>query len=282
MKELYSHKVVTSFYLWFDHILLNNAQAFSNITGRLWPTEDYRASNTGQSYASPYKQWVYDSSVVGATIPSGIYINDNFVSRGEGALLDFDNGRVFVNSDPAISVISGEYSAKQFNTYVVSTEDTRLVYEGTFQPGSPYNTILESGVYPYGFTAPACFILNTSTDNKPWAFGGEQNTENKMRVIIVSDDIYMLDGCISVFRDASNSIIPLFSIGDSPFNEDGDLKSGSFNYSERAANQNRYIFIDKVSSLKSNSSQQSKDNPILRYAVLDFYLSEPRVPKLDL
>lgn len=282
MKELYSHKVVTSFYLWFDHTLLNSAQAFTNENTRLWPIEDYRVDITGQSYASPYKQWVYDSSVENALIPSGVYVNGTYTPRESGVSLDFDNGRAFVNADPTTTIVSGIYSAKQFNTYVVSTEDTRLIYEGTFQPGSPYNTLLESGVYPYGFTAPACFILNTSSDNKPWAFGGTQQTENKMRVIVVSDDIYALDGCISVFRDTVHSVIPLLSVGEAPFNEYGDLKSGVFNYSELAATKGRYVFVDKVSSLKSNSPQQSKDNPILRYAILDFYLSEPRVPKLDL
>jgi hypothetical protein len=282
MKETYSHKVTESFYLWFDHHLLDQGKAFRNVGSQLYPSTDPRVPNTLAAYSSPFKQWVYDSSVIGAQIPSGVYVNGVFTPRGGDVSLDFDNGRAFVNASGA-DFVSGNYAVKEFNTYVVANEDARVVYDGTFQVSSPFNMIPETGVNTFGFTAPACFIMNTTTDNKPFALGGEQSTENKMRVIVVSDDIYQLDGCISLFRDLANSIIPLVNVADDPFNEYGDLKSGQFNYSDLStARQGRSLFIDKVSATKITTAQQNKSNPVLRYGIIDFYLSEPRVPKLDL
>lgn len=282
MKELYSHKVLTSFYLWFDHNLLNNAQAFHNESTLLYSQDDHRVPNMLVPFASPFKQWVYDSSIAGAQVPTGIYIDGVFTPKSSDVVLDYDNGRVLLNG-VAAPTVSGNYSAKDFNTYIVSNEDSKMIFEGNFNPVSPTQMVPQTGVNAIGYTAPACFIMNTSTDSKPFAFGGEQETINKMRVIVVTDDIYKLDGCVSMFRDLANSIIPLVSVKDAPFDEYGDLKSGSFNYANlAAANSSRYLYIDKVSATKITNNQQSKNNPTLRYGIIDFYLSEPRVPKLDL
>ena len=51
------------------------------------------------TYSSPHKQWVFDESVEGAQIPSGIYNNGEFIERGDnGLILDFDDGRVILDS----------------------------------------------------------------------------------------------------------------------------------------------------------------------------------------
>ncbi len=285
MKELYAHKVVNSFYLWFDHQLLTKATAFKNVSGNFYYTPDDRLSDDFIPFASPFKQWVADSSVPSATIPTGIFIDGILKGRDDGVTFDWDNGRVLLDSGNYTSSVSvsGNYAIKDFNTYVVTTEETKMIFEAAYQLNSRYGMIPESGVSPKGFAAPACFMMNTATDNKPFAFGGMQDTKNKMRVIVAAQDIYHLDGVISLFSDLVNSIIPLVSLQDDLFNEYGDLKSGVFNYDVLAANNaNRYVFIEKVSALKITSSTDLKINPNLRFGVLDFYLSDPRVPKLDL
>lgn len=284
MKELYSHKVMTSFYLWFDHMLLSKAQAYSNQTTQLFYTKDDRLDDSFVTYSSPFKQWVADSSVAGAVIPTGVTGNAGLIGRSDGLKFDFDNGRIWLPSGFGTGqTISGGYAVKDFNTYVVSERDNQLIYDGNYQLNSRFMMIPQSGIDPYGYAVPACFLMNTSTENKPFAFGGQQDTKNKMRAIIVTDNIYALDGCISLFRDLTESVIPLVDVKDDQFNEYGDLKSGVYNYDQlAAANAGRYVYLEKVSATKLVSLANAKLSPALRYGIIDFYLSDPRFPKLDI
>ncbi len=284
MNETYSHKILNSFYLWFDHTLLSKVSAFQNFSSPLYYTKDDRVDDNFVTYSSPFKQWVADSSVPGAIIPTGISGNAGFIGRAGGVTLDFENGRVWFNSTSGSNLsLSGSYAVKNLNTYVVAGRDMQMFYDSNYHINSRFGLVPQSGVNPIGYALPACFIMNTVSDNKPFAFGGQQDTKNKMRVVVVSDNIYDLDGCVSLFRDMTESIIPLISIKDDPFNEYGDLKNGGYNYDQLAhANQGRYAFIEKVISVKGVSPSQTKINQNLKFAVLDFYLSEPRFPKLDI
>src|SRR6478736_436654 len=281
MKETYSHKAVQSFALWFEHFLLNKGQAYQNYSGSLYPTDDDRIDqDTYRTWSSPFKQWVYDSSVSGATICNGVYDQSGQRGRNEGIIFDYNNGRIVVTSGDSGTEFSAAYSIKDINTYVVDTEETKMIFDEAFHINSRYGMIPESGVSPYGYAAPACFIMNPLTENKPWAFGGEQNTTNKFRAIVVSDDKFALDGCVSLFRDLGETIIPIVSLKDDPLNEYGDLKSGSYSYAQLAEdNKDDYMFLEKVTASKITSTQQTKLNPNLKYAIIDFYLSHPRVPK---
>lgn len=115
MKQTFSHTLLGSFYLWFDHYLLSTGEAFSNETTIFYPSTD--ASLPGYvTYASPYKQLVYDSSIPGANVLSGVApINtEQFIGRGtSGLMFDYQNGRIFSNlavSGELYNYITGSYS----------------------------------------------------------------------------------------------------------------------------------------------------------------------------
>jgi hypothetical protein len=110
--------------LWADNFITNKGEAFQNHTAPLYPMgTDDRLGDGFVAYSSPHKQWVFDESVNGAQIPSGIYNNGNFINRGDdGLILDFDNGRVmldasFGENNPSLS---GTYSVKEFNFYITN------------------------------------------------------------------------------------------------------------------------------------------------------------------
>ncbi len=284
MRELYSHKVLTSFATWFDHTLLSSATAFQTVSTPLYYKRDHKLDPAYNPYASPFKQWVYDSSVPGAHVPTGVSgVGGTILNRASGVHFDFDEGRLRVPSGLGLNLpLSGTYSIKDFNIYTILGEDEQMVYEGNYQINSRYNMIPRSGISPYGYAAPACFIMRTTSHNEPFAFGGEQDTKSKMRVIVAADEGFNLDGCLSVFRDITESNIPLLNSVQSPFNEYGDLKSGVYNYNELANAAERLVFLEKVTSLTFKSNASLKINPNLKFGILDFYLSEPRFPKLDL
>ena len=117
MKPTFSHNVVNSFFLWFDNFLMTKGDAYKTYTTKLYSNPDFRLGNDKVAYSSPYKQWVYDKSITGATIPSGFTVNGTFLPTGtSGMRIDFDNGRIIFNSGvPTNLNISGTYSVKEIN-----------------------------------------------------------------------------------------------------------------------------------------------------------------------
>jgi hypothetical protein len=124
MIEQFQHKLTTSFFLWFDNFLLEKGEAYTNSTGEFFYYDDPRLDATYKAYGSPYKQWVTDSSITDAIIPTGVFINDSFSGRDDGVVLDFDNGRVLVSGSATDSSITGEFAVKDFSVYLTNdTED---------------------------------------------------------------------------------------------------------------------------------------------------------------
>ena len=132
MKEQFQHKLTTSFFLWFDNFLLTKGEAFTNKTGEFFYYDDSRLDSTYKAYGSPFKQWVTDSSVTGATIPSGVYIDGNFSGRNDGVVLDFENGRGLISGSDTDLTITGEFSLKDFNVYITNDTEEDLIVEISF------------------------------------------------------------------------------------------------------------------------------------------------------
>ena len=82
---------MTSFMLWFDHELLQKGEAYSNQTGFLYYDDDSRLPSPYKAYASPYKQWVNDSSIFGDTNPV-IPTSFNGYDRTDNIIFDFESG----------------------------------------------------------------------------------------------------------------------------------------------------------------------------------------------
>jgi len=106
---------MTSFSLWFDNNLLQKGEAYSNKTGAFYHHEDSRLPSSYKAYASPYKQWVNDSSVLGDINPI-IPTEFNGSGRSDDLVFDFENGRIietggnFSNSE----TITGSFCVKDF------------------------------------------------------------------------------------------------------------------------------------------------------------------------
>ena len=117
MKPQYQHELMTSFMLFFDHHLLQKGQAYSNQTGQLFAFTDERLPSSFDVFASPYKQWVTDSSIAGSPnpiIPTGF--NGTGRSQTESnndAITGFNLGGVGTALD--INTFDGEYKKLNAN-----------------------------------------------------------------------------------------------------------------------------------------------------------------------
>jgi hypothetical protein len=230
MKEQFQHKLTTSFFLWFDNFLLNKGEAFSNKTGEFFYYDDPRIDSDYKAYGSPYKQWVTDSSITGATMPTGVYVGGSFSGRNDTVVLDFENGRALLGGNNTGLAVTGEFAVKDFNVYMTNDTEEDLVVENKYV----VNSRLPSGPYtyiqPYDDVVPAVFISSSDASNTPFALGGMQDTKVNMKAVILAEDTYQLDGVLSIFMDSIDECITPIPMTGYPITELGDLKDNSYNY----------------------------------------------------
>ena len=283
MKETFNHKLFNSFFLWFDHQLLTKGDAFINKTAIFTPQND-KSLPEYSVYACPYKQFVYDSAVIGANIISGVYPvgSNTFIPRGTSGLkIDYQNGRIFFDSGVNYpSGFSGAFAQKEFNLYMTNAESAEFIFEQAKGNNKNIN-VSATGLNPKIYKAP-CVILNyPNSQNKGFAFGGEDMTESTMRAIIISKDLWQQDGINSIFRDTNQLPFPIIPSNDLPLNFWGDLKSGYYNYNEmisRYALPGEMPWVNKVYSSKISEDGNKNDNYFVSF--LEFDINSVRFPRI--
>jgi hypothetical protein len=287
MKPLYQHKLLTSFYLWFDHFLLDRGSAYKNFQGTdFYNYADERIQNK-TVFGSPYKQWVYDKSINGAILPSisgeGPSGNEEIAAGVSGMSVDYENGRVlFDSSYPTTSPISGGYSVKNFNTYVSNQNEESLIMEGKYKLNARYTREL-TNVAPYDEVTPAVFLSTTTSTNEPFALGGEDNTISNITAVAFAENTYQLDGILSVFADASKEVFNGIPYTGSPLDEYGNIKSTyptGYDYNNVANNNPTDIFFVQNTTVSKISDKMDKFIPVPLYVgFIDFEINKYRFPR---
>jgi len=281
MKSSYITNLMSSFYLWLDHEILNRGEAFINYSGKLYSSPDPNFSNKSV-YGAPFRQWVYDSSIPNVNIPSGIFINGNYLARGVSGLnIDFNKGRAILNNGINSNNITVNYSFKEYNIYYTDEREEKLLFEKAYN-ATPKVTQVTGALGYLDSPYPCIFIKHRMGENVPFAFGGEDSTQTMVRCIVLASNSFSLDGLISILSDSARKVFPLLNPDDFPFNYFGDFKSGNnFNYINLCKEQSpsSFVYIDKVTVSKLDEIENSKINKKCVAALIDFDLSSVRTPR---
>jgi hypothetical protein len=279
MKPQYQHNVTTSFALWLDNYLLSKGEAYTNQTGKFYYYSDPRISSTYKVFGSPHKQWVFDSAITGANIPSGVHVSGVFKGRNNGVILDFINGRALISGAATGVNVTGSYAVKDFNIYLSNENEEDLILENNIEANSKFPWT-GSYIQPYDESFPAIYILSEGNKNTPFSFGGEDETRSLMRGIVFAESVYQLDATLSLFADTAQKAFKLKEFSDFPITEYGDIKSGSYTYDDYYSSPNvgAELFVDDVtvSKLKDRSKIGSK----AYVGFLDFEIIKYRYPRL--
>jgi hypothetical protein len=286
MKPTFTHNVINSFFLWFDNFLMTKGDAYKTYTTKLYNYQDPRLGGDKVVYGSPYKQWVYDKNITGATIPSGFTINNQFVSTGtSGMRIDFDNGRIIFNSGVSTGLnITGTYSVKEVNSYITDQPEDNLIIENKFVTNSRF-TVSENYIAPYNPVTPCIFASIQTAHNTAFAFGGEDETKCIIKVVAFCENLYQLDGVLSVFGDSYNEIFSIIPMTGHPLGEFNEMKTGAYptgyDYKNLSNTYNsQTLFISHVETSKIRDSVIKELNPILHIGFLDFEIKTYRYPRL--
>ena len=286
MKPTFTHNVINSFFLWFDNFLMTKGDAYKTYTTKLYNYEDPRLGGSKVVYGSPYKQWVYDKNITGATIPSGFTINNQFVPTGtSGMKIDFDNGRIIFNSGVSTSLnVTGTYSVKEVNSYITDQPEDNLIIENKFVTNSRF-TVSENYIAPYNPVTPCIFASIETAHNTAFAFGGEDETKCIIKVVAFCENLYQLDGVLSIFGDSYNEIFSIIPMTGHPLGEFNEMKTGAYptgyDYKNLSnAYNSQTLFISHVETSKIRDSVIKELNPILHIGFLDFEIKTYRYPRL--
>lgn len=281
MKPQFTHELAGSLLLWLDNLILTKGEAFYNVTGSFYRVDNYK----GQiAYAAPYKQFIYDSSISGANVITGIYVNNSFITTGQSGFLgiNYEEGLALFNYDANRS-ISGVYSAKEINVKLTTEPEEDLIFKRKYynkkQLSSPTSGNL-TNEQPF----PIVYIKLDEGKNNEFALGGEESSENKIILVNICESQYQLDGLRSIIQDTARSYIPIYNIGEFPFNIYGSLKQ-TFNYTgniQNKINNNMATFLKDVEVIRFNSdinSEISKLSPDIYTNIIILNTQTIRFPR---
>lgn len=232
------------------------------------------------SYLSTQPQWVYDSSIPNAFVPSGLYINSQFLPNNtSGLTIDYIHGQALFNP-PTYATISGQYCAKEINIYPTTEREEVILFEKK-NFINPRNLPNWTGRHPGDVITPCIFVKTNVGTNTTKAFNGLTDTEVVARLVLISDNNYLFKGATSLFRDSQETFFPLLSLANLPFDPYGNLKNGIFNYSnlQNAANPNDMIFVKHVAVSPFDDFTNSLIAQNCKGGFIDITLSNWRFPK---
>lgn len=282
MKPQFIHDATTSFMLWFDNYLLKKGEAFSNKTGTFVFYEDDRLDSRYKAFGSPFKQWVTDSSISGANIPTGVFVNGVQKTRNSGVLFDFDNGRILSSGIAKTDVVTGSFAVKDFNIYFSNETEEDLLIDKKYIENPRVYSPAKQPVKPYDAAIPAIFLSASHSKNDPFAFGGEDTSRVFIKGIVLAENQYQLDGVLSIFADSEQEVFRKIPFSGHPITEYGDLKNGTYSY-EELKNQysgNPLFFIEEVNTSKlTNKASKSITNDLC-IGFIDFEVHQQRYPRI--
>ena len=257
MKVQFDHELQSSFYLWFDDRVTRKMSGIQPDVAM--PFTYYADTNDTPSnldaYYGPYRQLLAN----GATVPSGVYIGGDFKPQDTSAdkylLIDYNQGRILLDpteygAQPL--TVSGDFSTKDFNVYMTNETEEELLIENTFILSSDSETQLENAgkLNIDHYVVPAAFVTMATSQNKPFAMGGLDQTLYRIRTVVMADSNYGLDAMLSHFRDTKNLGVPLVEYSDFPFGEYFHTKNPPYTYTGLVDGKMGRIWIEDVKTSK--------------------------------
>ena len=203
--------------------------------------------------------------------------------------VDYLNRRVIFNKNvtSALTVSVASVAVKDFNIYATDESEESLVVEDKYDTNSRFFEVV-TPIDPYKQVVPAIFIANQGSRNDPVALGGLDNTITEFRCVVFAENLYQLDGALSVFNDSKNEIFYQVNYDDHPIDEFGDIKSsigGSatnniYKYSELPFEEVASPYtVSNVVVSKLSDKVNTKISPGLFIGFIDIEVSKFRYPR---
>jgi hypothetical protein len=271
MQVLIDHKIISSFVLFVTNQILSKGNAYTNASGLFYPVATKESGL--YAYAAPFRQMVYDTSISGANVMTGVYLNNHPVSVGQSGLLKINHnlGTVyFTGALPANTVVSGNYSIADFSINLTDAQEYKLLYETKYVRNSKYNQTL-SGL-PYDVkTVPAIFIKPINSENKPFAFARLDDNSMDFRCVVIGDSEFMKLGACNILKNLNYQYFPLVS--STPLDKLGNFTGQAFNYSGLSFDTGRFPLVTEARMITVPRMENILDNINTFHSFVDMTVS---------
>lgn len=272
------NKLLPSFALYLDHLILAKGRAFNNYSGQFYPQTSQYSNH--YIFASPFAQLVYDSSISGANANNQIYVNNQLINTGVSGFLgiDYQNGRAIFSSNISNASVSGHYSVKEINIKLTQDAEESILFKTKYQLKPKYPQTI-TGIANDTVTYPIIYIRDDFSESVPHSFGGVETVNHTIRCIVLADSLFNLHAIQSICRDNVRTLVPLFEASEMPFSPLGTLRSGVYNYNNvrnTKINEGNYAFIEKVRIPRQSQSYTvgtNQLNPDIFFNFIDFEIS---------
>jgi hypothetical protein len=292
MKAQFDQNLLSSFYLWLENRLLkDDFKAYLTQVDNSFRYVDFDDIPSDMvGYQGEYRQLVAEHNV--DVVNSGFFVNNQFVtgdsSANGGIYTDYNNGRILFPTASGTGLsVTGTYTIKEVNTYISHDNDLDFLLHSDFiESGQdmPYFANSDSMVKEGAYFLPACFISLASSDNKEFSFGGEEDTQSRIRVMVLTKDSYVLDAVISKLRDCVREKITHIPYEDFPYAYSYSVKDFPYTYDGVVQNQGEdplCSYVNRVTASKVISESLREElNADFSIAFVDFDLSTYRFPRL--
>lgn len=272
--------------LWFEKRLVSTqGNAYITNQSNVFEfTSDYNdIPASHRAYQGRFRGLVPDHDI---TVPnSGIFVNGGFVAGSNtGIYIDYLNGRVIVPAASGSSLnITANNTIKEINVYDYPDDEEQLILSSDFvdlaDQTSTYLTSQTNQRSENTYLLPACFLRYVTNENEYFSFGGEMDSQTRIRAVVIAKDNYLIEGVLSLFADTKGSCITRVPVADYPFGVYNSIKSFPYSYNSFVSGFGGKTFIENVNTSKLDYSiSMNKLEKNILVGFIDFDLSTFRVP----
>lgn len=233
-------KVISSLKEYISYRLLKDIRAFNSRTVNLTQYSDpRRASYT--VYGAPYSPWVYNSSISGVNVASGVS-GASFIPRTQSGLsIDYQNGRVLFSGGVTGLSLTANVSIPEINVYEITIPEAQLIAKTNF---GLLPTLKSATGYlpPYSPVVSALFLRLIKRENEMACLGGGEWSDYNIRITAILQNSLHLTIVDDLLADLKNRTVPLLSTG--VLNELGDLKNANWDYNSELNNPSDYFYLE--------------------------------------
>ncbi len=291
MKAQFDQNLLSSFYLWLENRLIkSDSKAYlTNVPNSFKYVDFDDIPSDMVGYQGEYRQLVSDYDI--DVVNSGFFVGDDFItgdsSANGGVYTDYNNGRILFPSASGTGLnVSGTYSVNEVNTYISHDSDLDFILQSDFIENgqdSPYFYNETANVDQSAYFLPACFVSLASSENKEFAFGGEEDTKARIRVMLLTKDSYILDAVISKLRDTVREKITHIPYEEFPYDYSYSVKDFPYTYAGVVAGQGSNALSSSIENVTASKvvseGLREKLNQSFSIAFIDFDLSTFRFPR---
>ena len=226
------NRIISSFLLFLDYQVQQQGLSYTNSSGLFYPALSDVAGL--YAYTCPYKQLCNDTSISGATIMSGVYLNGSYTNIGQNHLVSINhyNGAVYFSQPLLPSVIiSGNFAIKDFSVYLSDQPDYKVLFDSKYVPNPKYgDDIPISGVPLEAKTAPAIILVIKDQEQRALAFAGIDDNTIRIRAVAVCENLYQKVAVCNILKNFRLKGLPIPATGALPFDYLGNYTGLNYNY----------------------------------------------------